>query len=70
MFKERLCWDGAEASDQRHDSPACLMRVFFPCFRVVGVIGVEVGKEVQKPEPVLSGEDLFEDQNENSPLLH
>lgn len=63
MFNERLCWDGV---DQRH---ACLMSVF-PCFRVVGVIGVEVGKEVQKPEAVLSGEDLFEDPNENTPLLH
>lgn len=43
----------------------------FPCFRVVSLIGVEVAKEVKKPEPVLSGEeDPFEDQNDSSPLLN
>ncbi|KAE8287453.1 Solute carrier family 46 member 3 Precursor [Larimichthys crocea] len=37
---------------------------------VVGVIGVNVAKEVKKPDPALSGEeDPVEDENENSPLL-
>ncbi|KAM9347979.1 lysosomal proton-coupled steroid conjugate and bile acid symporter SLC46A3 isoform 1-T1 [Symphorus nematophorus] len=38
---------------------------------VVGLIGVDVDKEVKQPEPVLAGEeDPVEDLNENSPLLH
>ncbi|XP_070773439.1 lysosomal proton-coupled steroid conjugate and bile acid symporter SLC46A3 [Enoplosus armatus] len=37
---------------------------------VVGLIGVDVAKEVKKPEPFVSGEDdPVEDQNENNPLL-
>lgn len=37
---------------------------------VVGLIGVDVGEEVTKPEPVFSGEeDLVEDYNDNRPIL-
>ncbi|KAM8742416.1 lysosomal proton-coupled steroid conjugate and bile acid symporter SLC46A3 [Acanthopagrus schlegelii] len=37
---------------------------------VVGVIGVDVAKEEEKPEPVLSGEEEpVDDQNDSSPLL-
>lgn len=33
-------------------------------------MGVDVAKEEEKPEPVLSGEEEpVEDQNDNSPLL-
>lgn len=43
----------------------------FPCFRVVSLTGVEVAKDVKKPEPVLLGEeDPSEDQNDSSPLLN
>lgn len=41
----------------------------FPCFRVVALIGVDVAREVKKPEAALSGEeDPVEDENDNSPL--
>lgn len=34
------------------------------------MIGVNVAKEVKKPDPAFSGEeDPVEDENENSPLL-
>lgn len=36
----------------------------FPCFRVVGLIGVDAATEVKKLEA-----DPAEDQNDNSPLL-
>ncbi|XP_059207551.1 lysosomal proton-coupled steroid conjugate and bile acid symporter SLC46A3 [Centropristis striata] len=36
----------------------------------VGLVGVDVTEEVKKPEPVFSGEeDLYEDQNDNTPIL-
>ncbi|XP_044077491.1 solute carrier family 46 member 3 [Siniperca chuatsi] len=46
----------------------CVIPLFL--LGVVGLRGVDVAKEVKKPEPYISGEeDPVEDQNENSPLL-
>ena len=40
------------------------------CFRVLGLIGVDVPDEVKTPEPGLLGEeDPVDDQNENRPIL-
>lgn len=47
----------------------CVVPLFF--LGVVGVVGVDVAKEVQKPDAVLSGEEvLVEDENDNSPLIN
>lgn len=42
-----------------------LLHLFFQCFSVVSLIGVDVAKEDKEP----AEQDPVEDENDNSPLL-